>query len=482
MNFAARFAAVVVIVFTSISPLVSLSLAAEENKTSSTHFQAGAAKVDVTPQKLPIRIAGSISERYADTITDPLHVRALVMQQGETKLAIAVVDSCLVARETLDAAKKKAFEITGIPVNRMLISATHTHSAPVVMGVHGNDPEIEYRDFLQEKISDAIVRAYENREPAQAGWGSADCHDYVYCRRWEMKPGTAFTIPFTGRTENRAQMNPGATNTNKMGQVGPVDPAVTVLILRRKNGTPLGLLANYSTHYAGAPEVSADYFGVFADRMEEALKAHGQSFVAIMSNGTSGDANCIDFSNPDQEFDRFTVAEATGQAALKAVDNIRFQDNPTLAMKESKLTLKVRMPSPKEVSEARAWLSENLKDRPVRTWEENYARETVLLSEMPSTRELKLQVLQIGDLAITAIPCEVYGSTGLKLKQLSPFPLTMNISLANGCDGYLPPPEQFALGGYTTWRARSSCLEIAAEPTITQALEMLLYQLHAPQP
>ena len=48
------------------------------------------------------------------------------------------------------------------------------------------------------------------------------------------------------------------------------------------------------------------------------------------------------------------------------------------------------------------------------------------------------------------------------------------ISLANGCEGYLPPPEQFPLGGYTTWRARTSCLEVQAEPKITAAaLELL---------
>jgi len=51
---------------------------------------------------------------------------------------------------------------------------------------------------------------------------------------------------------------------------------------------------------------------------------------------------------------------------------------------------------------------------------------------------------------------------------------TMNVSLANGCEGYIPPPEQFELGGYTTWRARTSCLEVQAEAKIrTAVLELL---------
>src|SRR5205814_9565541 len=89
------------------------------------------------------------------------------------------------------------------------------------------------------------------------------------------------------------------------------------------------------------------------------------------------------------------------------------------------------------------------------------------------------QALRIGDFAVGAIPCETYGSTGLAIKRASPFALTMVIGLANGCSGYLPPPDQFPLGGYTTWRARSSYLETGTEPRIVTAINELLQQVHA---
>jgi hypothetical protein len=57
---------------------------------------------------------------------------------------------------------------------------------------------------------------------------------------------------------------------------------------------------------------------------------------------------------------------------------------------------------------------------------------------------------------IGTTPCETYDSTGRAIKRASPFALTMVMELANGCSGYLPPPDQFELGGCTTWRARSS--------------------------
>ena len=60
-------------------------------------------------------------------------------------------------------------------------------------------------------------------------------------------------------------------------------------------------------------------------------------------------------------------------------------------------------------------------------------------------------------------------SPGLKLKARSPLQPTFNIELANGAEGYIPPPEQHALGGYTTWPARTAGLFPAAEPQIVAA-------------
>jgi hypothetical protein len=55
--------------------------------------------------------------------------------------------------------------------------------------------------------------------------------------------------------------------------------------------------------------------------------------------------------------------------------------------------------------------------------------------------------------------------------------MTMNVSLANGCEGYIAPPEQHKLGGYTTWRARTSCLEELAEPKIKATAVGLLVEV-----
>jgi hypothetical protein len=442
-------------------------------------FRAGTAMVDITPQTFPIRTAGNMYLTLADKALDTLHVRAMVLDDGTTTAAIAVIDSCMVDRETLDAAKIIAERATGIPAARMVIASTHTHSAPAAYGCHGNDAEPAYVEFLIPRIAAAIIEAFEGRVPARVGWAKADCPKFVHCRRWIMKPGAAENPPatFTGQPVNVVAMNPGYANPDKIRQTGPVDPAVTVLSVQTMDGRPLGVLANYSTHYAGVaePGLSADYFGEFCRMMARDLGVEeGGQFVAILSNGTSGDANAVDFTKPGWKNDRFLVARAVADAAIAAMKAMTYRDWAPIAMTEQMLTFKVRKPSDRDRDLAREYLASNVVNRPTHTVEENYARETILIADWPDQKELKLQALRIGEFAIATSPCETYGSTGLAIKQRSPFELTMVISLANGCNGYLPPREQFELGGYTTWRARSSYLETGAEPQIRRALETLL--------
>ncbi|MEA3366501.1 MAG: hypothetical protein U9R68_00135 [Planctomycetota bacterium] len=442
-------------------------------------FRAGAFAIDVAPTKLPVIVNGGMTERTADKVVDPLHARCLVLDDGRTQLAIAVVDSCLIPRTLLDKAKSMAGDRTGIPVERMLISATHCHSAPSVCPALGSGEETEYGQYLAARIAEGIAEAHKRLQPARVGWAVDKDPRNVFCRRYLMKPGTARTSPFTGHTGDRCQMNPGYQNPSAVKRAGPVDDDVSVLSLQTRDGRPLALLANYSTHYAGAPALSADYFAVFARKIAEKIGAP-EGFVAMMSNGTSGDANCCDFDKPRRRFDRFTVGEDTAGAAYRAYQRIAYHDWVPLAMEERRLTLKVRMPTGEEVAEAEAFIEAKCKGRKPKSIPEVYAWETVHLSRMPPTRELRLQALRIGELGITAIPCEVYGSTGLRLKAKSPLKPTFNISLANGCEGYIPPPDQHELGGYTTWRARSACLEPQAEPRIVACLLEMLGQVAPP--
>src|SRR5690606_9078403 len=259
-----------------------------------------------------------------------------------------------------------------------------------------------------------------------------------------------------------------------------------VIFIQSLDGFPIALLANYSLHYVGGTgsgEVSADYYGMFAKRMNELLATDMQhpSFVAIMSNGTSGDINNINFrggqNKPTEPYGQMKlVANIVAAEVYKVIQNIQYKDWVELDAKQKEITVGVRKPSQEEVKRAKQIMS-GVSGPVMQTRDEIYARETVLMDDFPATKQLIIQTLRIGELAIAAIPAEVFVEIGLEIKEKSPFKPTFSISLANGYNGYLPTPEQHILGGYETWRARSSYMEENASIKITDTIFGLLEEL-----
>jgi neutral ceramidase len=437
-------------------------------------FRAGAFAIDVTPLEFPVIVNGGMTERIADKVEDRLHARCLVLDDGSEKIAIVIVDSCMIPRSLLDEAKELASKETGIKTNRMLIAATHTHSAPSSMGCLGSDADLKYCSFLPGQIAKGIAEANKRLQPARIGWAVGRDDKNVANRHWIMKPGVAPTNPFSGIKDDTVMMHPGYENENKITETGPVDPEVPVVSIQTKDGKPLAVLTNYSLHYVGAPALSADYFAVVCDEMAKLIGAESvPGFMAAHSNGTSGDVWLMNYRFPRRTFDRFSVAAEVARAAHEAYKKIEYVDWAPIVMEESLLEVAVRMPSAEEVAEAKEF-AKTFEGRKPKTVPEVYARETILLSEMPPTRELKLQAIRIGDLGIGGIPNETYASTGLHIKGHSPMKTTFIIELANGAEGYIPPPEVHSLGGYTTWRARTACLVPEAERKIRAGVLELL--------
>ena len=467
--FAAWFTALGIVIVGGISPFL-------RDARGTPRLRAGAAAVDVTPTEFPVIVNGYFNERTADRAHDRLMSRAIVLDDGSTRLAIVVVDSLMIPRPLLDVAKGMAHDMTGIPVDRMLISATHTHTAPSVMACLGSGVDRAYERFLPGQIARSIELAASRLQPARIGWAVVRDARHNHCRRWVFRPDRIGTDPF-GRRTVRAHMHPGYQSKHHIAPSGPPDTDLSLLAIQTRDGRPMAVLANYAMHYYGATPVSADFCGRFGDALGRLIGAGegGPPFVGIMSQGTSGDSMWMDYSRPAprRNLDQYTREVAL--VAKKAYDSIRYRDDVTLAMAETKLVLQRRVPDAQRLAWARQVMA-GLGDRAPHSYPEIYAREQILIHETPRV-ELKLQAIRIGELGITAIPNEVYGITGLKLKRRSPLQPTFNIELANGAQGYIPPPEQHALGGYTTWPARTAGLEVRAEPKIVATLLGLLEQV-----
>ncbi len=441
-------------------------------------FRAGADIVDISPNQFPVLVNAMFTERTATNTADRLHVRALALDDGSTRIVLAVVDTCMIARDLIDRAKEQASQATGIPTDRMLVSATHTHSAPAAMGCLGSRMDTNYAKFLEPRITEAMIGATRNLQPARIGWGHLDDWEHTFNRRWIRRPDRLLIDPF-GDKNVRAHMHPGHESPDAVGPSGPVDPGLSVVAIQALDGQPLALLANYSQHYYGSPLVSSDYYGRFCSHVARLLpkspNAGTNKFVALMSQGTSGDLMWMDYGAPPKEIGYEAYAHALAREAADVWRQVKFQDWVPLKMAERTLSLNYRAPNPDRLKWAEQ-VASGLKGRLPATLPEVYALECVYLHERPRT-DLKLQAIRIGELGIAALPNEVFALTGLKLKGQSPFASTFNIELANGAEGYIPPPEQHKLGGYTTWPARTAGLEVQAEPRVVETLLSLLEEV-----
>jgi neutral ceramidase len=449
-------------------------------------FRAGAYAQDVTPTRLPISVNGYMTDRQATQVFDRLHARALVLDDGQTRLALVICDFCMIPRSITDAAKKLAQARTGIPPQNILIAATHTHTAPTLTPLFQSEPDPDYVRSLPPLIARAIEQAQARLAPARIAWGVGHDPTQVFNRRWKLKPGSEWLRnPFGGF--DRVKTNPGYRHPDLVEPAGPVDPEIPLICLQTPEGRPLAVLANYSLHYVGGvPPLSADYFGAYAERLRQLLEADAD-FVALLSNGTSGDINNVNFAGPPPATQRpgeqmRLVADSVAQASLKVYRQLRYRDWVPLAAAVQELELGVRRPSAQDLAWARQVLAQAQGKKVLTTLPEIYARETLLLAEYPPRVRLLVQALRIGPVGIVANPCETFVEIGLAVKKRSPLQPVFTIELANGYNGYLPTPAQHALGGYETWRARSSYLEVSASERILETELRLLEQLASSVP
>jgi hypothetical protein len=445
-------------------------------------LQAGAATSNITPP-LGSLIVGGFNPFPARHIHDELHVRCLVLDDGRTRLGFAVCDNVGIPREVFDAAKSLIHAETGLLDDHLLMSATHTHSAASARGPNRVIYETElteYQQFIARRIADGMQCALNNLQPARIAWGRAVEPSQMFNRRWHTTDPELMKNPFGG--VDQVRMNPPRATASLVRPAGPTDPEISFLSLQATDGRPIALLANYSLHYVGGvrgADVSADYFGMFAGRIAELLNAEklDPPFVGIMTNGTSGDVNNINFQELSERLPPYSkmrqVADLVADRVYEAHQQATFHDWIPLVAAQQELTLAVRKPSSELLAWARATLDKPEDAPKYHPQERAYAERVLGLEHAPGEVTILLQAFRIGEVGITAIPFETFAETGLSIKEHSPLQPTFNIELANGSYGYLPTPRQHELGGYETWLG-TNFVETGASDKIEHTLLELL--------
>ena len=410
---------------------------------------AGVAVVDITPP-VPYRMSGYFNERLSTGVANPLHAKALVLQQGGWRAAMVFCDLIGVTRDVSSRARGQAAQETGIPPENILIAATHSHTGPLYAGalrdhLHeravaklGSDPyeKANYADQLVAGLVKAISKAAAASKPVRLEAGAVEQNALAFNRRFHMKDGSVV-------------FNPGVLNPNIVQPAGPTDPQVGVVLIRdAASGKAVAGIVNFAMHLdtMGGTLYAADY----PFFLERALRKElGEDFVLLFGTGTCGDINHIDVTRKDRPTTEQIggALAATVQAGLGGLKPVA----PGLTCRGR--TVDVPMPqfTPEQLDQARNDITKvGTKDLPFLAQVEACKRLNVEARGGKST-PLEVQVFRLGeDVAVVGLPGEPFVELGLAIKKASPFGTTLVIELCQDCPGYVPTKKAFAEGSYET--------------------------------
>jgi neutral ceramidase len=451
-------------------------------------IRAGAAKVNITPALGGV-INGDFMPYYAQSIHDSLYSKALAFDNGKTRFVFVVVDNMTLDGALIDECKTKIAKQLGLSHKQVMISSTHAHSCGALIG-NGTCPgDVYYRLSLPNKVVQSVKLALAHLKPAKIAWGNFDLEKYTSCRRWYMKPGFKIENPF-GEIE-KVWMNPEPGSPFMDRPVSPTDPQVSFLAVKDLNNKYISILANYSIHYAAdvaLNTISGDYFGEVHKQLKEKLNT-GDDFVGIMCNGTSGDVNTTDF-----KLERNYPKEPNGKSKLIANDvtdliistlqTSKFDAKPIFSFAYQEIPMKAREISPELLEKSKEKVAKvdyskvGTIDKGSNAFSDLYAMEILVLAEyFPKAVMAPIQAIKLGEGIIGTLPGEIFAETGLNLKKSANRKYYFTVGLANNQLGYIPPAEQFKLGGYETWLCTGSHMEVGAEQKLFNGLSSLVRSL-----
>ena len=463
----------------TIVSIIAMLLLWEANMSVADELRAGVGTADITPP-IGYRMSGYFHERRSTGTLNPLHAKALVLKQGDTRAAMVFCDIIGLSPDVSAKARKAAAGKTGIPAENILLAATHSHTGPLYAGAlrkhfhdlavaeHGRDPceEADYPTLLVERIAEAIAAADAAAAPVRLAAGSAEQTGLSFNRRFHMKEGPV-------------RFNPGPLNPDIVRPAGPIDPQVGIVMFRDAvGGEARAMLVNFALHLdtVGGTQYAADYPYFVQQTLREKL---GEKLLLLFGTGTCGDINHIDVTQRER-LKTDHIGRTLGQTVAAASEKLKPIDRPALAVRREVVHAPLQRPTAEDL----AWAKESV--RKVGTRELPFLEEVkaykLLSLELRGgqTIPLEVQAFRLGpDTAVVGLPGEVFVDIGLAIKRASPFATTMVIELCQDCPGYLPTKKAFAEGSYETVNSR---IAPGGGEMLVEAATRLLKQLAAETP
>ena len=393
-------------------------------------LRAGVVKVDITPKTHEPLWGFEDRTDPATGTLDPLYARILVLEAGGKRLAIVAVDlGRSFGESSLDRLKEEVSKSSGISC--LLLTASHTHSAPVIKDEYEAGPP-EWEQKALDAIAAAIKTATDHLQDARIGSGTGS----VFIGHNRLRVNDDGTVSWF-------EQNPTMVPTS------PVDPTVSVLRVDDQNGVPLAILINYACHpvVLGSENLqySADYPGVTNRVVEQALGGKVQSFFL---QGADGDINPYYAVMPMKANAiklRDWTGEQLGQEVVRVAKGIQTANDPSASIdfREETLHLKLRW----DAEQFRAALLKTLGAKAMEQW----------AARIPASVDARVTAVLINkQIAIVAVPGEPFVDFQESWRARCPVSTALFLGYTNGYHGYFPTISAASRGGYgaasaSTW-------------------------------
>jgi len=400
-------------------------------------LKGGCAKVNITPP-LGIELIGSYG-KPSDDIIDELYAKALVLNDGNTTIAIVSVDLLYTPLEEITNPVREIIkEKTGIGEQNVLICATHTHSGPEVFArsklpSKGRMPaskiDQNYLQTLIRKMADTVLIAHKNMKEVKIGMAKGQIPEIVYNRRPKTGDGSvrmAFTLePEVIATQkvmqgpdDSVQVTFDYTHEEARLDFGPIDPDVCVLRVEDVNGGIVGSLVKFGCHPVCiypylSTAVSADYPAYATEVVEQV-----EGGICLFTLGLAGNTVPVRRGvRPRQQ-----IGKALGAEALRRLQLVTATDSVTLKA----LKKEIKFPTKKTPS----------------------ADETADDDKTIDYITTEIQVLKLGDIYILGLPGEILVEVGLEIKKRAGLKNLFIVTLSNDTIGYVCHSGAYEEGGY----------------------------------
>ncbi len=438
--------------------LLAACLVAAGPAARAAELWIGAASAEITPAG-PVGLSGQMHTRIARTVESPLwaEVVALETREGERSLDQAVMVSCdlvVIPTEVLQKIRSRLEgRLAGFDPRKLFLSATHTHTAPVLetgkydLPAQGIIQPDQYVEFLADRVAQAVTQAWQRRQPGAVGWGLgyaviAQNRRAVYA-------------------DGHAQMY-GPTDVPEFRHLeGYEDHGVQSLFFWDRQKRLLAVAVNVACtaqEVEGRSAVNADFWHPTREKLRQRF---GKDLVVLGWIGAAGDQSPHPMFRKRAEermlrLRGLTRLEELARRLVQAVDEAYqpatkdIRTEVPLVHRVEQLQLPVRKVTEEEMRQAKA-KAEALADKPsqrrVMLWHQQVVERFQRQKTQPYYTA-EIHVLRLGDVAIATNPFELFTDYGVQIQSKSPAEQTFVIQLV-GPGGYVPTAQAVRGGGYS---------------------------------